>query len=132
MYAAVGTPAASMTSLAYALEPSSCAASAVGPNADDPRLDAAVDEAGDQRDLRPDDDEVDPGRGDRRRVLGARERRRLARDPRVPGRAEHLRRLRGAQQRAHDGVLAAAAADDEDAGQRAAMKSSIGIAIRVS
>ncbi len=36
MYAAVGTPAASMTSLAYALEPSSCAASAVGPNATTP------------------------------------------------------------------------------------------------
>ena len=98
----------------------------------DARLGAAVDEARDQRRLRPDDDEVDPGRGDRRGVVGAVERRRLARDPGVPGRAEHLRRLRRAQQRAHDRVLAPAAADDENPGQSAAMKSSIGIAIRVS
>ena len=113
------------------MEPSSRAAAAIGPNAGTP-AGAAVDEARDQRRLRPDDDEVDPGRGDRRRVVGAVERRRLARDPGVPGGAEHLRRLRGAQQRAHDRVLAPAAADDENSGQRAAMKSSIGIAISVS
>ena len=89
---------------------------------------ARVGEPVDQRRLGADDDEVhavgarsDPRRDDRR----------VARDPRVAGRAEHLGALRGALERAHDRVLAAAAADHEDRRvlrHSAAMKSSIGIA----
>ena len=52
--------------------------------------------------------------------------------PGVAGRAQHLRGLRGAQQRAHDRVLAATSPDDENLRHNAAMNSSIGIAINVS
>ena len=55
--------------------------------------------------------------------------------PAFPGAATHLGVLRAAQQRTHDRVLAAAAADDEDLsrrGQSWAMKSSTGMAVRDS
>ena len=69
------------------------------------------------------------------RVRGAVDstRARVAPDPGVAGRAQHFGRLRRAQQRAHDRVLAAARADDEDPHARSRaqiepMKSSIGMA----
>ena len=91
-----------------------------------------VGEPGDERRLGPDDDEVDPGVARRGRerggiVRGRVERPRVAADARVAGRAQHLGRLRGAQQRPDDRVLATAGADDEDP-HTAPMKSSIGIA----
>ena len=65
---AVGTPAAAITSLAKALEPSSCAASLRGAEAGDARLAHGVGDPGDQRRLRADDDQVgaqlDGQRGD--------------------------------------------------------------------
>ena len=121
-----------MTSLAYALEPSSCAASATGPNATTP--------AAWQRSTKPATSGTSgpittrsipaaaifagssaPSNGAASRAI-----------PAFPGRAEHFRRLRRAQQRAHDRVLAPTTADHENSAQRAAMKSSIGIAIKVS
>ena len=57
--AAVGTPAAAMTSLANALEPSSRAASADGPKHGDPAARHGVGDARDQRRLGPDHDEPD-------------------------------------------------------------------------
>ena len=123
--------------MANAFEPSSRAAAARGPKQRTPAAAQRVGEAGDQRRLGPDDDEVDAGRagraGERRRIVGGRvERPRLAPDAGVAGRAQHLRALRRAQQRAHDRVLAPAGADDEDPqrpdAQIAPMKSSIGIA----
>jgi hypothetical protein len=91
-----------------------------------------VGEPRDERRLRPDDDQVGAGvarrAGERRGVAVRRvERPRVAPDPGVAGRAQHLGRLRRAQQRAHERVLAAARADDEDL-QTEPMKSSIGIA----
>ena len=91
-----------------------------------------VGEPGDERRLGPDDDEVDPGVARRGRerggiVRGRVERPRVAADARVAGGAQHLRRLRGAQQRPDDRVLATAGADDQDP-HTAPMKSSIGIA----
>ena len=47
-----------MTSLAKALLPSSCAASAPGPEAGDPPAADGVGDAGDERRLGPDDDQV--------------------------------------------------------------------------
>ena len=89
-------------------------------------------EAGDERRLRPDDDEVDAGiarrGGERRGIAGRRvEHPRVAPDPCVPRHAQHLGRLRGAQQRADERVLAPAGPDDEDP-HTAPMKSSMGIA----
>ena len=91
-----------------------------------------VGEARDERRLRPDDDEVDAGLARRAGERGGVVRRRLehagvAADARVPGRAQDLGRLRRAQQRADERVLAPARADDEDP-HTAPMKSSIGIA----
>ncbi len=59
---AVGTSAAAMTCLANALEPSSCAACGAGTEARDARSTYGVGDTGDQRRLRPDDDEVDAER----------------------------------------------------------------------
>ena len=56
---AVGTPAASITSFANAFEPSICAAAALGPKTAMPRVAQLVGDAGDERRLGPDDDEVD-------------------------------------------------------------------------
>ena len=56
--AAVGTPAAAMTSLAKALEPSIRAAAGGRPEADDPGGPHGVGDPGDQRHLGPDHDEV--------------------------------------------------------------------------
>ena len=55
---AVGTPAAAMTSLANALEPSSAGGRGGRPEAGDTRGPHGVGDAGDQRRLGPDDDEV--------------------------------------------------------------------------
>ena len=91
-----------------------------------------VRQARDERRLRPHDDEVD-GRVARRAGQGGRvvsgrlEHVGVAADARVAGRAQDLGRLRGAQQRADERVLAPARADDEDP-HTAPMKSSIGIA----
>ena len=138
---AVGTPAASMTSLANAFEPSSRAAAALGPNAAMPARGELVGEPRDERRLGPDDDEiaarvlrgvdepVDVVDGDRRAA---------ARRPRYRGcRARTAARARRrALQGAHERVLAPARADDEDlrrhVAQIEAMKSSIGIAGSVS
>ena len=118
-HAAVGTPAASMISLANALEPSSRGDLARGPEGGDAACGQRVDQTGDERRLGPDDDEVD------RLALGRRgqgvdvvdadvEQVGVGGDAGVAGRAEHLRRLRRAPQRADDRVLAPARADDED------------------
>ena len=131
-YAAVGTPAASMISLANAFEPSSRAAAATRAEAADAGGEQRVGEPVDERRLRPDDDEVDlrrAGRGGERVgiVRGRVERPRVAADAGVAGRAQDLGRLRRAQQRPDERVLAPAGADDEDP-HTAPMKSSIGIA----
>ena len=88
---AVGTPAASITSLANALVPSSRAAAALGPKRAMPGLGERVDEAGDQRRLRPDDRQVDalarapPRRAPRRRRRATSSRRASAAMPALPG-----------------------------------------------
>ena len=122
-HVAVGTPAASMTSLANALEPSSCATSARRPEGGDAAR-------GQQRRRGPstsgasgpDDDEVDAPRraaaADQRRRR-RRRRRRAARASRaMPGVARRARGPRAScgerPQRADDRVLAPARADDED------------------
>ena len=102
------------------------------PEAAHARRGHGIGQAGDERRLRPDHDELDARvacrGGERGRVVGGRvERARVAPDPRVARRAQHLGRLRGAQQRADERVLPAARADDEDP-HTAPMKSSIGIA----
>ena len=132
-----------MTSLAYSLDPSSRAAAALRPEHRDPARGELVGEAGDERHLGPDDDEVDAlrrgGVGQPGDVVdGDRQQPRVGGDARVAGRAQQLGRGGRALQRAHERVLAPAGADDEDLGagnaaaQIAAMKSSIGIAGSVS
>ena len=127
-WAAVGTPAAAITSLAKAFEPSSRAAAADGPKHGDAGRGARVGQAGHERRLGADHDEVHALGDSLRREVVAADDPRLARDARVAGRAQQLRGLRRARERAHDRVLAPAAADDEDLRHREAMKSSIGIA----
>ncbi len=64
--AAVGTPAAAITSFANVFEPSIAAAPREGPNTEMPTERESVRETGDERHLGPDDDEVDlraPARG---------------------------------------------------------------------
>ena len=107
------------------------------PEARHPGRGARVGEPGHQRRLGAGHDQLDAGRdrraGERLDVAGADvEHARVAQDAGVARGAEHLGALRGAQQRAHDRVLAPAAADDEDAHYSEAMKSSIGIAVSVS
>jgi hypothetical protein len=73
----------------------------------------AVGQAVDQRRLGADDDEVDAlGAGDGQRL--AVDDPGVAGDARVAGRGQQLGVLGGAAQRAHERVLAAAGADDED------------------
>ena len=72
-----GTPAAAITSLANALEPSSCAAAPDGPKHRDAARRHGVGDPGDQRRLGPDDDQVDaeparPGPRPRPRTSGRR------------------------------------------------------------
>ena len=115
---AVGTPAAAITSLANALEPSSWAAAADGPNTAIPRRGHGVRDTGHQRRLRPDDDKVDSqplGQvGDRRPVHRVH---RVALGD--PGHARVARRRvdgghRGVEgQGSGEGVLAAAGTDDQ-------------------
>ena len=103
-----------MTSLANALEPSSRAAARVGPKAAMPRAASSVDEAGDERRLGPDDDEVDALVARRAAAMPADvvdadvEQAGVGGDPGVAGRAEDLGRLRRARERADDRVLAPA------------------------
>jgi hypothetical protein len=102
-----------------------------------------VDQAGDERGLGADDDEVDAlvagGVHERLEVVDAGvDRAGVGGDAGVAGRAQQGRRLRRARQRADERVLAPARADDEDLGagavaaQSEAMKSSMGMAMRVS
>ena len=91
-----------------------------------------VGEARDERRLRTDDDEVDPASRAARASAagssaGASSTRASRRMPAFPGRAQHLGRLRRAQERPDERVLAPARADDENP-HTAPMKSSIGIA----
>ena len=89
---AVGTPAAAITSLANALDPSSRAAAPEGPKHRDAGRAHRVGDAGDQRRLGPDDDQVDAERGRQRGHRAAVERvdvvqRRDAAMPGLPGAA---------------------------------------------
>ena len=118
-HVAVATPAASMISLANALEPSSWATSRRGAEGGDAARGEQVDEAVDERRLGPDDDEVDGlalgRRGHGGHVADADvEQAGVGGDAGVAGRAEHLGVLRRAPERADDRVLAPARADDED------------------
>jgi hypothetical protein len=95
-----------------------------------------VDQPGDERRLGADDGQADVlALGQRDEPLdvvgGDGEGAGVGRDPRVARRAQQLGALRRAQQGADDRVLAPSAPDDEDL-QSAAMKSSMGIADRVS
>ena len=115
---AVGTPAAAMTSLANALDPSSRAASAEGPNAAIPAARTASATPGDQRRLRADHDQVDAERGgqggDRRAVERVDVVQRRDRGhPRVARGGVHLGDAGVAGQRPGQGVLATAGPDDE-------------------
>ena len=85
-----------------------------------PRAGARVGQARHQRGLRAGDHQLHAGVGggggeplDVRRV-GAGQHHGVARDAGVAGRAQQLRRLRGARQRPHDRVLAPPGADDQD------------------
>ena len=120
-----------------ALEPGRGAAR---PEAAHARLAQRVGDARDERRLGADHHEVHAGRGGRprepRRVAGSAPASTTAsaRMPALPGRAQQLGRLRRAGERAYQRVLAPTGADDEDLhrAQSDAMKSSIGIAVRVS
>ena len=118
--AAVGTPAAAITSLAKALLPSSCAACPGRAEAGDPGVADGVGHAGHQRGLRAHHHQVDPelgGQGgDRLRVVGSH---RVVgahlRGPRVARGGVHLDHRRVPGEGQGERVLAAAGADDEDA-----------------
>ena len=117
---AVRTPAAAITSLANALEPSMRAAAALGPKQAMPARAHGVGDARHQRDLGPDHDEVGrPALGQRRDgrrvgdvdavLLGDRGRARVARRARQRGDAGVLR------ERENDRVLTSTGTDHEDA-----------------
>jgi hypothetical protein len=94
-----------------------------------------IHEAGDERGLRPDHDEADLVLARLLdHVAGGQALDAVAGDPRVTRGGEHLRRARPAQQCPDERVLPSASADDEYASsaQSAEMKSSTGIAERVS
>jgi hypothetical protein len=104
----------------------------------DAGLSQRVDHARHERGLRTDHDEVAPlVGGEAHDGIDVLDRdvhapNPITRDARVPGRREHLGVLRAAQERAHDRVLATAAAEDEDlstGAQSCAMNSSTGIAV---
>ena len=131
--APVGTPAAAMTSLANALEPSSRAAAADRAEAAHALGGERVGEPGDERRLGPDDHEVDRrlarprGRVPRRRRRARRAAAASRRMPALPGAHSSSGAWGERAQRADERVLAPAGADDEDP-HTAPMKSSIGIA----
>ena len=116
--AAVGTPAAAITSLANALEPSSRAASRDGPKQAIPRARHGVGDPGDQRRLGADHDQVDAeprgqvgdgGAGHRVDLVQGGDRR----DAGVARGRVHLRDRGVEGERAGERVLAAAGADHE-------------------
>ncbi len=116
---AVGTPAAAITSLANALDPSSCAAARDGPNTAMPQASDGVGDARDQRRLGADDDQVDaratrPGAATAAPSSGSTSCSvATAAIPGLPGRGVHLGDRRVEGQRPGQGVLAPAGADDE-------------------
>ncbi len=115
---AVGTPAAAITSLAKAFDPSSRAAAADGPEHRDPPLADDVGHPRHQRCLGPDHDQVDAERGgqvgDRLTVHRVDVvQRRDAGHPGVAGGDVHLGDRRVAGQGEGQGVLAATGSDDE-------------------
>ena len=122
---AIGTPAAAATSWQNALLDSIRAAAAVGPKTAIPASIERVGDAGRQRRLGPDDDQLGglaPGdRDDRRRVerIDARHAAdtRLARDRVAPRRDDDLVDARLGGQLPGERVLAPAAAHDEDPGR---------------
>ena len=121
--------------MAYAFEPSIRAAAFDGPNAAMPAWPQVVDEPGHQRRLGTDHDQVHLAlaRDARPRSSSAQALHPVGGDAGVARRGEDLGRLRAAQQRADERVLAPAAAHYEDPGHySAAMKSSTGIAVSVS
>ena len=137
---AVGTPAAAMISLANTFEPSSRAASRVGPKAAMPASLERVDEPGDQRRLGADDDEVDRlvarQRDEARDVVGRDvEQPRVGGDARVAGRAEQLGRAAASARSARTIACSRPPAPTTRTftrRHRLAMKSSTGIAASVS
>ena len=122
---AVGTPAATSTSFIHAFEPSRRAAAALGPNARRPARSQRVDDAGDERILGTDDDEigVELGRRDRRprpdRSPSTGTHSPIVAMPGLPGRADDLVDVRRARQPPRERVLAPATTDDENAGAHA-------------
>ena len=118
--AAVGTPAAAITSFANAFDPSIRAAAAFGPKTGMPAHRQLVGGAVDQRNLRPDDDQVGPDPlgevGDGRRVgdidgVGGRQRA----GPGVAGRDVQVANAGVAAQRPQQGMFASTGANDENA-----------------
>ena len=115
---AVGTPAAAITSLANALEPSSCAAAPDGPKTAIPRAAHGVGDAGDQRRLGTDDDQVDAEPLGQVRDRLTRHRVDVVQrgdggDARVARGGVHLGHRRVTGQGEGERVLAAAGSDDE-------------------
>ena len=103
--------------LAYAFEPSMRAAALLGPKAGDAGARELVDEAGHERRLGPDHDQIDLALArERDEVVVGQALDAVAGDARVAGRAQQLRLARAAQQRADQRVLAPAAADHEEPG----------------
>ena len=116
--AAVGTPAAAMTSLAKDLEPSICARLGDGPNTGDARGADRIRDARDQRGLGTDDDEVEArasaataagSSGSTSSRLGD-----AGRCPRCPGRTTSAVTAGSRDRARHEGVLTGTGADDED------------------
>ena len=114
---AVGTIAASITDLAKVFDPSSCAAAPARPERGDAGVLQAVDEAADQRRLRPHHDQVG---GQRARQLGQAlvvadghiVQRGDVPDPGVPGRGVQLAQQRRARQPPRECVLAPAGSNE--------------------
>ncbi len=130
--APVGTPAASITSLANALEPSSRAAAATGPKQRTPSAASASARPATSGASGPTTTRsTAASRAARASAAtssaGASSARASRRMPALPGAQSSSGRLRGARERPDERVLAPAAPDDEDP-HTAPMNSSIGIA----
>ena len=112
-------PASAQSSLVNAFEPSSCGRGAARPERLDARRREVVDEAGDERRLRADDDEIDPfGSGSRRdrRVIGdvEREIRAALRRAGIAGRDEQALAERARGELPGQRMLAPARADQKN------------------